>query len=485
MMHAVALVWALIIGWLAIRLSGVARDWQPRWAALVLEISLGAGLGAALTSCLFVALLAGGAADRWTAVIAEAIIAAILAVLSWRSRSKTSVTGETVARAAGWRWTRILAAVVAVILLMVLAAQIDSAAKQPFGEFDAFAIWSARARFLLGPGETWQRAFSPMLEKQHPEYPLLLSAFVARTWRWSGDESQGAAPAGASMLFFWASSGVLLGALTILRGPPAGLLALLVMVTNTTMPELSKWHYADIPTSLFFLGCLALLLLGAQGGTNSIRVVYLAMSGLFASFAAMTKDEGIPFLLAVPCLLALIEWRSAGLRRAFGSVGPWLAGAAPGALLQAYFKLAVAPPTEGPSMAQALEFLMQPGRYGIVVTHLLSEALKMGSGIFNPLLLLGILALTLRFEIPRTLRRYLVLSGWVLGVELLAYCAVYLTTTDDIVWRLDTSLARLYAQIWPSFLLLAFLVLRTPRDPDEAGAIEKAPRPGKKRRKRS
>jgi hypothetical protein len=47
--------------------------------------------------------------------------------------------------------------------------------------------------------------------------------------------------------------------------------------------------------------------------------------------------------------------------------------------------------------------------------------------------------------------------------------AVYLITPSDLAWHLGTSLGRLCCQLWPGFLLVAFMVLG--RLEDSAGVV--------------
>jgi hypothetical protein len=44
-------------------------------------------------------------------------------------------------------------------------------------------------------------------------------------------------------------------------------------------------------------------------------------------------------------------------------------------------------------------------------------------------------------------------------------------TPDDLAWHLSTALGRLYVQLWPSLVLLAFTVIRTPEETAVAGAL--------------
>ena len=486
MIELLALLEAVLIGYLVVRLLGPARGLRPKWAAALCEVALGAGAGVALTAVTFFLMLWIGGARRWMVFGYEAMALIGLAALTWRYRRRTPAPETAPPPPPSWRWNKVLAVVLAAATLLVAAAQINTACISPRGEFDAFAMWNVRAKFLLGPDQTWKRVFSPLLERQRPDHPLLLSSFIARTWRLGGDAASPVAPFGTSILCFAGVMALLASSLTLLRGPSSAMLACLLVIANTSFLRQSTWEYADIPLSLYFLGTFVLLLLstGAEGRRKRIT---LAMSGTFASLAAMTKNEGIPFLLIILAVYIVIRWRSSGPAGAWSSARLWLAGALPGAALEAYFKIFLAPhggPLAGPSLSQAFAFLGDPHRYTVLATFLARKAIDLGSGISHPLLLVVILALVLRFDISRRLRPYVLLMGITLALTLLTYCGVYLTTLDNLEWRLDTSLGRLYSQLWPSLLLFLFLSLGVPRDPVEpVESATKKTREGKRRKK--
>jgi len=483
MMEVIGLLAPAMLGFSAVRCSGALRGLRPRWAAVVLEISLGVGVGAALAAALFLLLLTVGAANRWVVLGTEFLAAAALATWTLRTRKKSSdeEPGASMRARPKWRWNAALAGGLALALLLVTLAQVDTAQTSPNGEFDAFAMWNARAKLLLGPGDTWQRAYSPMLIRQRPDHPLLLSSFVAQAWRAGGDAASPAAPFGAAMLFYAGTIGILGSALVLFRGLSSALLACLVLLANISFLQQTTWQYADIPAGLYFLGTFVLLLTGEHVSGRS-RTAALALSGAFASFAALTKNEGIPFLILTLACYGVVLWRSAGLTAAAARLRPWLLGALPGFLLQMGFKTFLAPsggPFAGPTASQALSNLADPGRYATVASYYISRLLDLGAGFSHPLILLAILAIVLRFEIDRERKPLLITFGIVLTLQLAAYAGVYLTTLDNIEWRLGTSLNRLYSQVWPSFVLLAFLALGVPRDREESEAAR--PSPAKKR----
>jgi hypothetical protein len=78
--------------------------------------------------------------------------------------------------------------------------------------------------------------------------------------------------------------------------------------------------------------------------------------------------------------------------------------------------------------------------------------------LIHPVVLLVILAVTLRFRIVPEQRADAVFGALLLMLVFAVYCGVYLIS-PDLTWQLNTSLPRLCCQLWPPFLLAAFLAL--------------------------
>lgn len=51
-----------------------------------------------------------------------------------------------------------------------------------------------------------------------------------------------------------------------------------------------------------------------------------------------------------------------------------------------------------------------------------------------------------------------------LTLMIMGYSLVYLITPYDLNWHLRTSLPRLLVQLWPSILLIYFMIVRTPEE---------------------
>ena len=442
----------------------------PPWAGRLAAAGLAFGCFCGLAGLLHFLLLPAGLIGRWWALPAVALAAAAAGA---GFLGKTPGSRASDAPPAP-RWVRPLGMITAAMGLLVLGAQLIAARAAPYGQWDAFAIWNLRALFLAGPAEAWRHAASGLVVEMHPEYPPLHSSLVAVLWKLGGSPGEPAVPLALGLAFFWAAAGLLVGFLGLLRGAATALLACLALATTAPLLEQSTWQYADIPLAFYFLAALGLLALSAA--EPELERTLLPLSGLFAGFAACTKDEGIAFLLAVPVSWALIVWRKEGLRRAQGKLGLWAAGAAGPALVSAAFKLFLAPPVtplRGQTFAQVLEKIGDPERYRLILGGFFRGVLELGNGPTHPLLILAALAVVLRLGAAGPLRSAAAPSAAVLGLMLAAYFAVYLTTPDDLSWRLNTSLIRLYVQLWPSALLAFFLAVRPV--PDTAPSAEREP----------
>ncbi len=468
---------AVLLGWLLVRLTGLTDELRPRWAARLCCLAMGAGAGVAVTSGILYGLLRAGLASRAGVLGTELAILAVLAVAQ-RRRLRAAATGQP--DLARFRFNGVLLAGLIAALALLIATQVSMVRAAPHGNWDAFAIWNLRAKFLLAPGELWKNAASPLLERTHPEYPLLLSGFVARTWRLAGAVSP-AAPLATGYLFAAAVVALLVALLSLSRGTAAGLLAALVFFASTSYLEQISWQYADIPLSFYFLATFGCLLLGVFHTGRQALVAY-ALAGFFAGFAALTKDEGSAFLVVSSAVLAGWLGRRLGARQAWSRLRWWFAGALPGLALLADFRLFLAPPVKllgDQTLPQILEKLADPGRYLALGRALLTETIALGDGWSHPLVLLALLAAVLRVEWDERLRLPIGFAGATLGGMALVYIGVYLIVHYDLDWLLGTSLGRLYTQVWPPLLFAAFLVLGRPADPAPA---ERASRRGKKAR---
>lgn len=316
----------------------------------------------------------------------------------------------------------------------------------PNGNWDAWAIWNLRAKFLASDSGSAARAWSPALgSTTHPEYPLLVSGFVARCWNYAG-QSDPAAPALTSYLFFVSLVLTIAGGISALRGPTIGLLAGMTAAASPTLLHEVPVQYADIPLACFMAAAVVFALLD-----------FPVMAGVFAGFAAWTKDEGILFLAIFFAAISV-------LRRSRGTMVAVAAGVAPAIVLVVVFKAFLASGNSslvGSSLPGALQRLFDFSRYGTVLGAFAKEMTSgMTEGLYHPILPILLLAVVLRFD-PESKRNARFTSA-VAALMLAGYFAVYMVTANDVNWQLQTSLTRLLVQLWPLLVIAGFVVLRAP-----------------------
>ncbi|HKQ49825.1 MAG TPA: hypothetical protein VJZ71_17255 [Phycisphaerae bacterium] len=414
-------------------------------------LAVGLGLGLASSSYFLWRVFFGDTGGTYQ--ITESAIYLIAAGVLWCKKGPRMVADEPPSLAASLVLRRIvqiscllgIPVCVAALIIMLLAA--------PHGEWDGWAIWNMRARFLFRGGEHWRDAFDPRLSWSHPDYPLLLPGAIARSWAYVGREST-VVPATIAILFALATAGLVAGVIAKLRGATTGLLAGLVLLSTDYYLRHGAYQYADTPLSFFILATLALTFLHARRPDQEPGL--LALAGLCAACAAWTKNEGLLFLL---CWVVAL-WLARILPGPRGSRGrlllAWIAGLVPIAAIIIYFKVTLAPDNDlaaAFSAQKMLAYLADPARYTTIARFFGKALLEFGKSV-GPLLAIYWL-LVGRSHQPSD-RRGLTCCLVVVGLMSAGYFSIYLLTPLDLVWHLKTSGHRLILQLFPAALLLVF-----------------------------
>jgi len=332
---------------------------------------------------------------------------------------------------------------------------------KPHGEWDAWSIWNMRARFFVRGGQFWKDAFSSDLAWSHPDYPLLLPGIVALLWTLAHTGST-AAPIGVAFLFGLGTAGILISTLGILRGKAQAFIAGILLIGTISFSENAANQYADIPLSFAILASLALLCLQDRY-PEDLR--YSVLAGLMAGFAAWTKNEGLMFLavLIVARILAIVRYgsRSAMLPQLLRFV----AGSLPPLAVVAFFKLRFAPANDlmGRSMRDVIAHATDFGRWVTTIEGFIKATLLAGGFLVPLVLLISAYWFLVRFNVQARDRLSLGTLVIALSLMLIGDFAVYVLLTGDVAWQMNTSLERLFMQLWPSGLLAFFLAATPPR----------------------
>lgn len=433
-----------------------------------LILSLGAGLGLGIASSLyFLCLVTIGPKIPVLAVVEGAFVVGAI-VLGIRAKPSVSASLKW---AEGPATPVYVTALLAAAGILGLIFFITHSATKPHGEWDAWAIWNLHARFLYRGGEMWENAFSSQISWSHPDYPVLLPGLIALCWTLSGSEST-LAPIAVAFIFTFATAGLLISTLGVLRGRTQAWIAGALLLGTVEFVQVGAMQYADVPLSFFIVSAVALLCLQDRY-PDELRFTMLA--GLAAGFAAWTKNEGLLFVLAVVVarLFAIVRFKSGpALARQFSTI---VAGLAFPLAVVAIFKLRLAPPNDLAS-AGLSNIIKHAGDFSRWVTVLLGfgqEALFFGQlavqgevvrGFLIPIsLVLVVYWFLVRFRVDERDRPSVATAAVATGLMLAGDFAVYVFLPNDVAWQLNTSLDRIFLQLWPVGLFAFFLAAGVPQ----------------------
>ncbi len=464
-MAFIPFILAVAAGCLLAKSAAVSRGLRPRLCALLLELSIGAGLGAGISSCLYFVLLASGLAGRGSILAANCFLLAIAALLYWKMRPAAAAETAPPPQAKTSSLVLIFSGLALVACLLPAAiGNLQLASSNPHGLWDAWAIWNLRAKYLAGDAEAWRYALSPLLDKTHPDYPLLLSGFIAENWRFAG-QFDTSVPIVTGFMFSAAVIAILASALAVQRSLGLAAAALMVMLSDQQFLTHLGGQLSDIPLGFFYLASITTVLL--MENSDEPGRAAAALAGALAALAAWTKDEGIVFaLIFLVCFAALEFWRG-GAGRLWRNTSWALAGALPVLALVGIFKLMVAPPanplTSQPA-SEAAARILTADRVWTLVKSIWVFSTDRGAGIAQPLLVLALAVAGLGFLKPLRFKKTVVFGWVVLGLLFGGYCAAILANPTLLGHEWSAPFDRMFSQLWPSFLLALFLTLRAPEE---------------------
>jgi hypothetical protein len=421
-------------------------------AACAFALCLGIGFSS-LTTMAFIE--AGFGPATWSFVQLDVgVWACVLALGCWIRRgeragaARPSGRGGTTAKGKTGRATFIdwiLRAGFAATAVAALGAAIASSLALPHGEWDAWAIWNQHARFLFrgGDRDVWHALFA--IEWAQPDYPLLVPAAVARQWAYAGRETILGPASIAIALGMTAVTFVV----TAIDGRRAWIAGALTLGAGTFLAQIPS-QTADVPLACFIVAALVAASGRLEIGFGPLTGTLVA--GAASALAAWTKNEGIVFAMLMLLWAAVVAVRRGEQAILVGG----LAGAAPVLAALAWFKLTLAPPSvlfAGQSIAAYVERLFDLDRQ-VTVTKAIAQHLMHWGAPYAPgtFALMGVAALWLAARGgPATRGRTAVV-----GLMLVSYYLVYMTTPLDLTWHVATSFDRLLVQLWPALVLTVF-----------------------------
>ena len=330
---------------------------------------------------------------------------------------------------------------------------------QPLVGWDAIAMWLFKAKVFFDSGSVDLANLPPrpISATRHLDYPPLFSLMVATAWVLLSHVDD---MVGKSIGFMFLISGVAAVSASLLPLLGARLTAMFALLM-VALPALQTsfvlpyyMGYADYAIAVFMLLSLAHLYRSVRLG----RDLDSGLAFLFAALAALTKNEGLPFLLVIAVVFVFgAAWGRVKEREtpSLLLVSVAAAGLLPVVAWQVY--------TRVHGFNSDVLSLPHPAW---TIGLLTSRVRTIASFFFHlmnrnddyPWLAAGWIVATVLTVISRYRRLTLVWAA--LTAQGLTYGIALLTTPNEVTFELNTAADRLVLQLVPSLLLLLGLALR-------------------------
>ena len=346
------------------------------------------------------------------------------------------------------------------MLAVAIANLAILALKMPHGGWDAWAIWNMRARFIFKAGPLWRDAFSYVIDRSRPDYPILVPASIAGIWTAIGTDTV-IVPAVLAILFTLAIVGLTVSSLSILRGRSQALFAGLVLLGTPLLITHTASQYADVPLGFFFLATLVLISL--QDNLASNAGDFMLLAGITAGLSAWTKNEGLLFVISIVVARFVCIVPVKGARFCFRQMLFFATGLTPILLVILYFKVNFAPPNYVVALQGSSDIvakLLDPSRYALVWETFAKQIPEFGGWAVSVPLLLAFYLLIVGVAFKERSKLSVGTSLITLCLMLVGYSMIYVVTPLDVKYQLDTSLDRILLQLWPGFVFTYFMAVR-------------------------
>ncbi|MHC1784617.1 MAG: hypothetical protein AB9891_17995 [Anaerolineaceae bacterium] len=430
---------------------------------LILKVFLGMGTGIGVTSSLyfFWSILFNPSQRAYFFV--EGFVLTLLLFLVFRDQSRRNHPRISIEKKPLLQFFLII--VLSVVFFAALWAAADVFFKltlsEPHGRYDAWAIWDYRARFIYRGGDYWLDAVSPL--QFHPDYPLLTPLSISRTWLFMNDEVQKGVIFLAG-LFTFGSIGLIASAVSSMKKLPQGLLAAFVLASTGTFVYNGTLLFADVPQAFFILSAVVLAYLAFTRAKEKPGLAVLA--GLNAAYCGWVKNEGLMFF-AVSAAVILVFYFFILRKKTKAFIWNYLAGVALPLATILYFKTLLSPQNDlvnPQNLTTLFEKIIDPSRYQVIYQETTSYLLAFGNWTFPILVLLVGYAVIAYSNGPRENQTGRLAVILMVLFQIAGYIAIYLITPFDLTLHIRQSILRLIVHIYPAFLFILFLLIKSPEE---------------------
>ncbi len=427
----------------------------------ILKVFLGLGLGVGITSSLYFFFSLVFDPSRSSYFLVEGLVLVSILILTICDQSTRKHSKIFPARLSTQQIILMVFMAVCFIISLWTAADVFSKYTiiEPHGRYDAWAIWNYRARFIYRGGVHWLDAISPL--QFHPDYPLLTPLSISRAWLFMNDEVQKAVILLAG-LFTFGSIGLISAAIGKIKSLSHGMLAGLLLAGTGMYIYNGAILFADVPQSFFVLSAVVMAYIAITESTGKPGLAILA--GLSAGYAGWVKNEGLMFF-AVAAVVTLAVYLISIKNKNKPFVWNYLAGMALPLLTVLYFKAILSPQNDliNPgNLSTIFEKIIESQRYEVLAREGLSYLLAFG-GWSAPVIIILVVFAVIAYSSPLPQKKVGVRAVILMVLfQAAGYIIIYLITPFDLTLHIRQSILRLIIHIYPAFLFVLFLLMKTP-----------------------
>ncbi len=439
---------SFLIGYFAINLIQGPHKILHRALHCSLAIGIGLGISALLT---FISFLIFNQYHP-TAIISLNIICLLSLIISnaFRFPQKNNPPSFLKSVITFFRPSHVIAWVIWGLLtyLIYFVAKIH-----PFGEWDAWALWNMKTKFLILSGHEWKALFSKLHWHTQPDYPLLLP--FMNVWAYSIFGKNLQIVTSTTAIILSVSCGLLLfsGLKQFIKKEFAFLVSLILFI-NSYFIYLATAQYADILLAFYLLASIIVLPLMIREQHRGMALLWGVLLGLMT----FTKNEGIVLALLFAGITTLfLLLKNAGERKLNTKLLLFaLLGIAMTSCFTIFFKFYLAPPNRDiltNLVLTDMKFLNWSGL--MIIVNAFFDEISHRRWSFTWIFLIFLMGI----RIPKLFYKECSVISFFFIAYGLVLLLIYLTTVNfDLSWRLTNTLPRILFYLLPSILFFGFYV---------------------------
>lgn len=462
----------LVLGFLVPALFGfflvsLLLPTRSGFGSWVLRLSLSWGVGTGCLSILFffwMVIFSGGSLLPWV----EAVATLALGAVYYRSLGR----GPSMTQRQDMAWdehraiTIMAGGVFMFLLFSAIYVFVVNSAVLPHGRWDAWMIWSLRAKALYYFSDDWHKAFDPSYGWSHAGYPLLLPGSMARVAIHYNKSFSSAIPIFTGFLFTFSVPVLVFSFLYTLRGPTLACVAGAILLSAQMICLQGSSLYADLPLAFFMLAATGSAAMALEGEGDQTGT--WALAGLCAGLAAWTKNEGMLFLVVIMTAVMAVSWYKRGFGRAWKRLARMAIGVTAPVITIAAFKIILPAHNylvSGNTPETVMAKIFDMDRHLFVIVGIIYEIAHYGgvgaAGVPIPAPGLALVFLAAWGASERVWRREVILVMTLTILAMLAgYIMVYIISPMGLHYQFTTTVARLLTHIWPLFVMLVMLAAK-------------------------